>query len=213
MLNNKTRPLAGVIGYFNDPHDLVKAMEKVRDAKFEHFDAFTPFPVHGLDPAQGLKRSPLPFVTMAAGLTGCILGFSLQYWTSVVDWPLNIGGKPFNSWPAFVPVMFEATVLFAGLATVGGMFILNRLPNVTRRSFDPRLTSDRFALIIEAPVRREEHREEGGAGGDGIIPNPSNGDPLKKHQGFRLFNEADAQAFLKQVGASDVKSVFSEGWF
>ena len=125
----KSSQLAGVIGFFSDPHDLLKATEKVRDSHFKNFDAFTPYPVHGMDAAQGLKRSPLPFVTFAAGLTGCTLGFMLQYWTSVVDWPLIVGGKPFNSWPAFVPIMFECTILFAGLATVGGMFLLNGLPN------------------------------------------------------------------------------------
>ena len=119
------KQLAGVIGYFEDDHDLIHAMEQVREAKYQYFDAFTPYPVHGLDAAQGLKRSPLPFVTFAAGITGCTLGFLLQYWTSAVDWPINVGGKPMNSWPAFIPVTFECTVLFAGLATVGAMFLLN----------------------------------------------------------------------------------------
>src|SRR5689334_9955529 len=110
---SKGRQLAGVIGFYQDPHALLEATAKARDAKYKDFDAFTPYPVHGMDAAQGLKRSSLPFVTFAAGITGCSLGFLLQYWTSVVDWPLIVGGKPFNSWPAFVPVMFECTILFA----------------------------------------------------------------------------------------------------
>src|SRR5690349_24043743 len=88
---SRGRHLAGVIGFYQDPHALVEATAQVRDAKYKDFDAFTPYPVHGLDAAQGLKRSPLPFVTFSAGLTGCTLGFLLQYWTSVVDWPLIIG--------------------------------------------------------------------------------------------------------------------------
>jgi hypothetical protein len=148
--------LAGVIGFFDDPHVLLIATQKVKEAKFQQFDTFTPYPVHGLEVAQGLKRSSLPFVTLAAGLTGCICGFLLQYWTSVVDWPINVGGKPFNSWPAFVPIMFECTVLFAGLATVGAMFILNGLPNTRRRAFDPSLTQDRFAILIETPLEENE---------------------------------------------------------
>ncbi len=151
-----SKHLAGVIGFFEDPDALLTATEKVRDARYQNFDTFTPYPIHGMDAAQGLKRSPLPFITFAAGLTGGSLGFLLQYWTSVVDWPINVGGKPFNSWPAFVPIMFECTILFAGLATAAGMFVFNRLPNLTRKSFDPRITKDRFALVIEAPLNESE---------------------------------------------------------
>src|SRR5688500_9063168 len=86
------RQLAGVIGFYQDPHALLGAMEKIRDANYKDFDAFSPYPIHGMDAAQGLKRSPLPFVTFSAGLTGCTLGFLLQYWTSAVDWPLIVGG-------------------------------------------------------------------------------------------------------------------------
>lgn len=198
MANTQTsKQLAGVIGFFDKPQDLIQATEKVRDSNYQYFDAFTPYPVHGLDAAQGLKRSPLPFVTFAAGLTGCSLGFLLQYWTSAVDWPLNIGGKPFNSWPAFVPVMFECTILFAGLATVAGMFLFNGLPNTRRRSFDPRLTSDRFALMIESPIKVND--EEGSSS-------------KSKNQKFKAFDESEALSLLKNLGAKEVKSVYTEGW-
>jgi hypothetical protein len=186
-----SKQLAGVMAIYSDAESLIQATEKVRDAKYPHFDAYTPYPVHGLDAAQGLKRSPLPFVTLAAGITGCSLGFLLQYWTSVVDWPLNVGGKPMNSWPAFVPVMFETTILFAGLATVAGMFILNRLPNHHRKAFDPRLTCDRFALVIEATGKKGEKSQTGG----------------------EPFREAEAQEFLKKTGAKEVRSVYIEEWF
>ncbi|MEO5968937.1 MAG: DUF3341 domain-containing protein [Bdellovibrionia bacterium] len=181
--------LAGVIGFFDDPHALTKATEKVRDANYKDFDAYTPYPVHGLLTAQGLERSPLPFVTLGAGLTGCTLGFLLQYWTSAVDWPLNVAGKPFNSLPAFIPVIFELTILFSGLATVAAMFIINGLPNMKRKAFDPSITRDRFALVIEPT-------ETSGAKGK-----------------YKPFIESEAQEFLKKAGAKDVRSVYSEGWF
>lgn len=198
LMSNQSqgRQLAGVLGIYQDPHELLLAAAKVRDENYQSFDAFTPYPVHGLDAAQGLKRSPLPFVTFSAGLTGCVLGFLLEYWTSVVDWPLIVGGKPFNSWPAFVPVMFECTILFAGLATVAGMFIMNRLPNHHQKAFDPRLTKDRFALIISAPPPLKDPDDESGV-------------KLK----YKPFNESEAQEFLKKTGAKEVKSVYAEEWF
>jgi hypothetical protein len=200
-----TKSLSGVIGFFSDPHQLVKAMERVRDARYQHFDAFTPFPVHGLEHAQGLKRSPLPFVTFGAGLAGCSLAFLLEYWTSAVDWPLIVGGKPFNSWPAFVPIMFELTVLLAGLSTVAAMFIFNGLPNTKRRIYDPSLTSDRFAIVIEAPLAIEAPDE---SGDDEAIERAR-----RKAAQYKPFSESEATEFLKQVGAQEVRSVYTEGWF
>lgn len=191
------KPLAGVIGFFDGPHALIEAMNKVREAKYERFDAFTPYPVHGLDTAQGLKRSPLPYVTFVAGVTGCALAFLFQYWTSAVDWPLNVGGKPFNSWPAFVPIMFELTVLLAGLSTVFAMFAFNGLPNVTRKIFDPGITRDRFALLIEAPAPVEDEEEAEKAA----------------RKGVKGFDESEAQEFLKKAGATEVRKVYAEGWF
>lgn len=189
MATDTDRQLAGVLGFFDSPQEILVAMEKVRDQNYASIDAYTPFPVHGMDEAQGLTRSWLPWITFCAGLTGFICAFSLQYWTSAVDWPINVGGKPLNSWPAFVPIMFELTVLFAGISTVVGMVLLNRLPNVMKRSFDPSLTRDKFAIIIEAP---------------GNTPEPS---------GKKPFEADEASRFLTQVGAKDVRKVYQEGWF
>jgi hypothetical protein len=191
------KQLSGVVGFFADGHELIEAMKKVREQKYKHFDAFTPFPVHGLDAAQGLKRSPIPFVTLGAGLTGFICAFLLQYWTSAVDWPLNVGGKPLNSWPAFVPVMFELTVLFAGLASVGAMFLFNGLPNIKRRIFDPGITRDKFALWIGAtlPIEDEDDEEAGRA------------------SLYKKFNQDEAKSLLTQAGAKEVRVVYAEGWF
>lgn len=158
MTQTKETTLAGVVGFFKDPTALLKAAKKAKEAKFPSFDAFTPFPVHGLDEAQGLKRSPIPFVTFIFGITGTTLAFLFQYWTSAVDWPINVGGKPFNSWPAFVPVMFEVTILFGGLSTVAALFFFCRLPNRKKPLIDPSVTRDRFALMIDAPTTEEEAR-------------------------------------------------------
>lgn len=192
------RHLSGVVGFFDHPHALIDATRQVRDAHYEHFDCYTPYPVHGLEAAQGLKRSPLPWVTLFAGMTGASIAFLFQYWTSAVDWPLIVGGKPFNSWPAFVPVMFELTVLFAALATVGAMFLLNGLPNTRRKIIDPSITRDRFALMIEAPLPSEDEEEEIGH---------------TKKSKFKPFAEAEAAEFLKKLGAREVRSVYAEGWF
>lgn len=192
------KSLAGVVGFFDEPGPLVEAMEKVRKANYQHFDAFTPYPVHGLEKAQGLKRSHLPWVTFGAGLTGFLCALTLQYWTSAVSWPLNVGGKAFFSWQAFVPVMFELTVLFAGLCTVGAMLLINGLPNTRRRAIDPSLTASRFAIWIEAPRAPSEDDES---------------EEVKKPSGFKDFVESEAMDFLKSVGAKEVRSVYSEGWF
>ena len=193
----------GVIGFFHHPEDLLHAMREVRQARYEAYDAFTPFPVHGLEEAQGLSRSPLPFVTFAAGMTGGTLGFYLQYWTSAVDWPINIGGRPFNSWPAFVPITFELTVLFAALCTVLAMFLLNGLPNLSRKALDPGLTQDRFALTIEAPQARFPFLKNIWAQVMGRTSQPAT----------KPFAEPEVREFLSSLGAHDVRSFKDEGWF
>lgn len=194
------RRLTGVIAFFDHPNQLIEATRQVRDARYQRFDAFTPYPVHGLEAAQGLKRSPIPYITFGAGMMGATLGFLLEYWTSAVDWPLNIGGKPFNSWPAFVPIMFECTILFAGLSTFAAMLFFNGLPNLRRKIFDPSLTRDRFALVIEAPTHVDTDEED---------------DPAvaRKNAQFKKFSEAEASEFLKKSGAKEVRSVYAEGWF
>lgn len=197
MTSTNERQLAGVMGIFDSPAELLAATKKVHEARYEHFDAYSPYPIHGMDHAQGLKRSPIPYVTLVAGITGCALGYLFQYWTSAVDWPVIIGGKPFNSWPAWAPVMFELTVLFAALCSVGAMFALNGLPNIKRRIFDPRITRDKFALVIEAPTKVEEDDEVA----------------KTKSRGYKKFTEVEATEFMKQLGAKEVRSVYAEGWF
>lgn len=140
--------ISGVVGFWSDDHEMVGAAHKMREAGYKHFDAITPFPVHGMEEAVGIKRSIIPWVTFTAAITGGSLGLLMQYWMSAVDWPLNIGGKPYFSLPAFIPIVFELTILFAALSSVAAMFILNRLPQVNPPIIDPDLTCNRFALWV-----------------------------------------------------------------
>lgn len=140
--------LSGVVGFWSDDHKIVEAAHKMREAGYKHFDAITPFPVHGMEDAIGIKRSSIPYVTFIAGVMGGSLGLLLEYWTSAVSWALNVGGKPYFSLPAFIPVTFELTILFAALSSVGAMFFLNKLPQVDPPIIDPDLTCSKFALWI-----------------------------------------------------------------
>src|SRR5205814_7118573 len=121
-------PHYGILAHFATPADLYHACERVRDAGFTRWDAHTPFPVHGLEGAMGLRRSPLPWIVLVTGLAGAIGGFGLQWWVHASAYPLVISGKPYFSWPAFIPITFELGVLFAAFGAVIGMLALNRLP-------------------------------------------------------------------------------------
>src|SRR6185436_17891428 len=111
-------PYYGILAEFATPADLYHACERVRDSGFTRWDAHTPFPVHGLERAMGLRRSPLPWIVLVMGLTGAALGFALQAWVHTRAYPLVISGKPYFSWPAFIPITFEVGVLFAAFGAV-----------------------------------------------------------------------------------------------
>lgn len=140
--------IGGIAGIWHDDHELVVAAKKVRDAGYVKFDSITPFPVHGLEEAMGIRRSMIPWVTFIAGLIGGACGLGLQYWVAAVDWPLIIGGKPFFSVPAFIPVTFELTILFAALSSVAALFYMCGLPKIDPPIIDPDLTSHKFAIFI-----------------------------------------------------------------
>jgi hypothetical protein len=139
-----------VVGVFEHDEEVVAATLAARKAGLVVVDVYTPYPVHGLDKAMGLAPSRLAWVCLIAGLSGAVLKLWFELWTAMVDWPLNVGGKPHNSLPAFVPITFEVMVLFAGLATVGAFLVVSGLrPGRAARTPHPRVTDDRFALVVE----------------------------------------------------------------
>src|SRR6266702_3853590 len=125
----------GVLAEFATPEQLLEAVKKVREAGYRHIDAFTPFPVEGLYEAMGLKRNNVPLITLLGGLAGGIGGFGFQYWVNTLAYPMNIGGRPLNSWPAFFPVRFVLTFLEAAVCAVIGMLALKRKPKSRHHVF------------------------------------------------------------------------------
>lgn len=142
------KTVSGVVAFFADDKTLLEAAKKTHAAGYRKFDSLSPFPIHGMDDAIGLKRSPVPWFTFVFGSLGCATGVWFQWWTSAVDWPLNVGGKPLFSLPAFVPVIFELTILFGALFSVAGMLMLCGLPKVNPPVIDPDITSHKFALFV-----------------------------------------------------------------
>ncbi len=139
-----------LIGIFATEDDILHVTEAARLRGLRIVDVFAPYAVHGLDKAMGLERSKLPWVCFLLGLAGAAFKVWFEYWTTATDWPLNVGGKPWNSLPAFVPITFEVMVLFAGLSTVLAFFGMGRLwPGRKPALLDPRVTNDRFALVLE----------------------------------------------------------------
>jgi hypothetical protein len=172
--------LYGVMAEFEDPTALVEAARRTYDSGYRVFDAFSPFPIHEIFEAMHLKNNRMSLLVLLGGIAGLCAGLGLQVWVSAFAYPLNIGGRPYLSWPMFVPVTFELTILFASFAAVFGMFILNGLPmpyhpvfNVQR--FAAHASQDRFFLAIEAT------------------------DPK--------FGRESARAFLLSVGAREVNDV------
>lgn len=144
----------GLIATFDTAPGIYHAAQQVRDAGYKNWDCITPFPVHGLDGAMGLKRSQVPRISLVGGLVGFCTGMSMIFWTGAVDYPLIVGGKPFFS-PMFAfPVSYELTILFAAFATIGGMFFLNGLPMhyhpVLKYEHIVRGMDDLFFVVIEA---------------------------------------------------------------
>jgi hypothetical protein len=172
----------GILGHFCEPDEALAAAVKVRDAGFKHFDFLTPFPIHGMEAAMGQKKSWIPWATFALAIGGILFAQGLENYVMVWDWPMNFGGKPFASWPAFIPITFEAMVFWAAigsaiLAIIAGKY--NTVPQPPPMSIQTGATIDRFVIWISAT------------------------DPK--------WNPAEATAFLKSIGAQGIRLVDVEG--
>lgn len=146
-------PLFAVIAEYDTPTDLVRASRKVRDAGYTRWDTFTPFPIHGIEKAMGIPMTRLPWLVLGFAMIGLTTALVFQYWTNSVDYQWLISGKPFFSWPANVPVIFELTILFSAFSTLAGMFVMNNLP-LPAHPLDHverfrRVTDDKFFLLIQ----------------------------------------------------------------
>ena len=151
----KRTPSYGLLAEFDSPAALVKAAEQTHAAGYIKIDAYSPLPIEGLAEAIGFHHDLVPLVTLIGAIIGGISGYALQYWINVIDYPLNIGGKPFHSWPSFIIVTFEMTILFGGISAVFGMLALNGLPQpyhplFNAANFRNGATTDKFFLCLEA---------------------------------------------------------------
>lgn len=147
-------PVYGLMAEFDNPTALLKATERAYSAGYRKMDAYTPYPIEELADALGFHKTRVPLIVLVGAILGGLSGYLLQYWVSAVSYPINVGGRPFNSWPAFIIVTFEMTILFGGISAVVGMLALNGLPMPYHPVFNnPRFalaSRDRFFLCIEA---------------------------------------------------------------
>ena len=152
--NHQTENLYGILAEFKNPKELLEVAKKMAAAGYSKFDTFSPFPIHGMDHAMNLKKSKLGWIVLGHGLVGFLGAISMMYFMLVVDYPMNIGGKPFLNAPAWVPVTFELTVLLSAFGAVFGMFYLNGLPKLHNPLFNVsrfrKSTDDGFFACVEA---------------------------------------------------------------
>ncbi len=174
--------VVGMAGLFDDADALLRAADLVRREGYSKWDCHTPYPVHGLDDAMGIRPSPIPYVCLTAGFVGVGVALAMQGWMSAVDYPVRIGGKPLFSWPAFVPITFELFVLFAALATMGAVLFFCKLLRWHSPLHDSdimqEVTSDRFCIVLEAKDS--------------------------------LFTQDRARALLERAGCGDIRMLFEE---
>ncbi|HWR36134.1 MAG TPA: DUF3341 domain-containing protein [Clostridia bacterium] len=151
-------PIYGLMAEFDNPTDIVEAAERAHAAGYRRMDAYSPYPIEELSDAIGFRKTRVPLVVLVGSILGGLSGYLLQYWISAVSYPLNIGGRPYHSWPSFIIVTFEMTILFGGISAVVGMLALNGLPMPYHPVFNnPRFSAasrDRFFLCIEASDRQ-----------------------------------------------------------
>jgi hypothetical protein len=156
-------PLYGVMGEFAGPNDLVAAARKVYSLGYRRINGYSPYPIEELSEAIGFTHTRLPLIVFIGGVLGGLGGYFMQYYMEVIDYPLNVGGKPLHSWPAFIPITFECIVLAAAFSAVLGMLVLNRLPQPYHPVFNvpnfAMATRDRFFLAVEANDPKFNHDE------------------------------------------------------
>ena len=154
-------PLYGLMAEFDKPTDVVEAARATYDAGYRRINAYSPYPIEELAEAIGFHRTRLPLIVLIGGIIGGLVGYGLQYYVAVIDYPLNVGGRPYHSWPSFIPITFEMTVLFAALSAVFGMLALNKLPQPYHPVFNAErfalASRDRFFLVIEASDPKFDH--------------------------------------------------------
>ena len=150
----KRHPLYGLMAEFDNPTDLVAAARRTYEEGYRRINGYSPFPIEELSDAIGFHNTRLPLIVLIGGIIGGVGGYLMQYYLSAIAYPLNVGGRPFHSWPSFIPITFETTVLFAALSAVFGMLALNNLPQPYHPVFNaPQFalaTRDKFFLAIEA---------------------------------------------------------------
>ncbi len=150
-----------LFGLYDDEEILLKAVKQAKEAHLDIMDVFTPFPVHGLDPILGLAHSRLPAAGFIYGAIGAIAGFLFMTWVFVQDWPIIFGGKPYFSAPAFIPITFELTVLFASVGMVFTFFIICGMgPGAVNPILDNRITDDKFCIAFDASEVSDEDKEK-----------------------------------------------------
>ena len=154
-------PLYGLMAEFDNPTDVVEAARATYDAGYRRINAYSPYPIEELSEAIGFHRTRLPILVLIGGIIGGLVGYGLQYYVAVIDYPLNVGGRPLHSWPSFIPITFEMTILFAAFSAVFGMLALNKLPQPYHPVFNAErfalASRDRFFLVIEARDPKFDH--------------------------------------------------------
>ncbi len=163
MIEATLNPIYGLMAEFDNPTDLLKATEEAYRAGYRKMDAYSPYPIEEISEALGFHKTRVPLIVLIGGILGGLSGYVLQYWISAISYPENIGGRPFQSWPAFIIVTFEMTILFGGISAVVGMLALNGLPMPYHPVFNnPRFSAasrDRFFLCIEAADPKFDREE------------------------------------------------------
>jgi hypothetical protein len=154
MLHRNPPKTYGIVAEFDTPEQVLAAAKRIREAGYKQLEAYSPFPIHGLSDTVGFKDEKVPWIVFLGGLVGGSCGYLLQYYTSVIDYPMNVGGKPLNSIPMFFPVTYECTILFAAFGAFLGMLALNKLPQPYHAAFNTpnfeRASQDKFFLAVEA---------------------------------------------------------------